>query len=94
MDLRYAEMEVSFSSADWVVSLGVGVEIPRMGEKLGSLLWISWQKLLTSGKFAMEHGLFVCVLGGNTPRGVGLLSLSEWFGGVKGRWFSTGVGVQ
>ena len=38
VDLRYAEMEVSFSSADWVVSLGVGVEIPRMGEKLGSLL--------------------------------------------------------
>ena len=27
-------MEVSFSSADWVISLGVGVEIPRMGERL------------------------------------------------------------
>lgn len=35
---RYAEMEVSFSTADWVVSLGAGVEIPRMGEKLGIFL--------------------------------------------------------
>lgn len=53
-------MEVSFSIADWVVSLGVGAEIPRMGEKLGSLLLIScWQKLLTSGNLAMEHGPFV-----------------------------------
>jgi len=60
LDLRYAEMEVSFSIADWVVSLGVGAEIPRMGEKLGSLLLIScWQKLLTSGNLAMEHGPFV-----------------------------------
>ena len=31
-------MEVSFSTADWVVSLGAGVEIPRMGEKLG-IFW-------------------------------------------------------
>ena len=37
--VRYAEMEVSFSTADWVVSLGVGVEIPRMGEKLGRNLF-------------------------------------------------------
>ncbi|CAK9080214.1 unnamed protein product, partial [Durusdinium trenchii] len=29
----YSEMEVSFSTADWILSLGVGVEIPRMGEK-------------------------------------------------------------
>lgn len=32
--MQYAEMEVSFSIADWVVSLGVGAEIPRMGEKV------------------------------------------------------------
>ena len=29
-------MQVQFSTADWVISLGLGVEVPRMREKLGS----------------------------------------------------------
>lgn len=33
--LRHAEMEPQFSSGDWILSLGLGSEVPRMGEPHG-----------------------------------------------------------
>ena len=53
--VRYAEMEVSFSTADWVVSLGVGAEIPRMGEKLGRNLLV-FPKIGVSPKWMVYNG--------------------------------------
>ncbi|CAJ1336199.1 unnamed protein product [Effrenium voratum] len=32
--LQHAEMEPQFSSGDWILSLGLGSEVPRMGEKV------------------------------------------------------------
>ena len=34
--IRYSSMQVQFSTADWVISLGLLVDVPRMREKLGS----------------------------------------------------------